>query len=467
MQDLHSRPYRRGTCPGVGSSMSTGDGLLSRVRVPGGRLQAKHLAFIATLAAQHGQAVLELTRRGNLQLRGLAPETDASVSAALIAQGLAVAPAEAEASRNTLSSPAADLDPYALADPWPLALALDKAMVKDTAFRALPTKFRLLLNGGGVAHLAAEDADIRADAIMSPNGLRYRLSVAGTAYSSKRLGLCAPEHTVKALLALTHHFIERNSALPTPGRRLLHVLGEVPLHEFQAVVAPWLQPSDTPFATNPSLGPDPGTVIGAQNGWFGAGVPFGELSAETAQALADLAETHAAGQLRLTPWRQILLPGAGAELAGALNSLGLITEPDDARLSATACPGAPACNSGSSSTRTDALGWARAVPALFDGELTIHISGCGKGCAHPLTNPLTLTARAGLYDLIVNDRADPAHEVNTVLTGLTPADVEARLQLLSRILHKARQADETLSQLIMRLDARLLRQALLADASVA
>ena len=445
--------------------MTTGDGLLSRVRVPGGRLEAEQLRLVATLAAQHGTPLLELTRRGNIQLRGLDHEADATVTAALVKRGLALAPAAAEASRNILCSPAADLDSLAITDCWPLAMALEASLIGDAYLWSLPSKFRLLLNGGGSAHLALEDADIRADADMSPEGIQYCLSVAGTAESSSLLGVCAPEHTVEAMLSLAHCFLKYKAALSSPARRLREVLEQIGVSTLRSVIAPWTRASSADFIS-PALPPQTAAILGCQLGWFGTAVPFGELSAEAAQALATLAEKYAAGQLRLTPWRQILLPGAGIEVASELNSLGFITEPNDVRLSATACPGAPACNSGSSSTRTDALGWAHAVPALFDGELTIHISGCGKGCAHPLVNPLTLTARDGLYDLIVNDRADPAHEENTLLTGLLPGDMEAKLQLLSSLLQKARQADETLAQLIHRLDARDLRQQLLADDAV-
>ncbi|MGO8013149.1 hypothetical protein ACC715_36775, partial [Rhizobium ruizarguesonis] len=45
-----------------------------------------------------------------------------------------------------------------------------------------------------------------------------------------------------------------------------------------------------------------------------------------------------------------------------------------------------------------------AAPALFDGSLTLHLSGCAKGCAH--SRPaLTLTGSAEGYVLILNGLA--------------------------------------------------------------
>ena len=51
--------------------MLTGDGLLARLRVAGGRLTPMQLGAIAALAREHGNGLLEITARGNLQVRGL------------------------------------------------------------------------------------------------------------------------------------------------------------------------------------------------------------------------------------------------------------------------------------------------------------------------------------------------------------------------------------------------------------
>jgi precorrin-3B synthase len=87
---------------------------------------------------------------------------------------------------------------------------------------------------------------------------------------------------------------------------------------------------------------------------------------------------------------------------------GFITDPADPRRSLAACPGAPACASGTVPARSDALRLAER------GITNIHVSGCAKGCAYPRPG-LTLVGRGGRYDIIRYGRAADAPS----FTGLT------------------------------------------------
>lgn len=454
MTEPATKQYLRGACPSAGAPMKTGDGLLSRVRVPGGRLDSTQLERLAGLAESWGQPLLELTSRGNIQLRGLTPEGDAALTAALVKLGLAVAPAEAEAARNVLSTPAADLDPQAICDPWPIAEELDRALIGDLQLWGLPAKFRLLVDGGGATQLAQQYADIRADAVLTPAGPGYRLALAGSAATAQPLGLCMPDQASTALLALVRCFLGLNRTLPDPAIRLATVLENVGSAAFREALSGLhleidsYTPADRPRSA----------ILGSQPGWFGCAVPFGQLSMGMARTLASLARERGNGQLRLTPWRQILLPGADAETVTPLRGLGLITGYGDPRLSVIACPGFPACQSGSTATRDQALAWARALPQLFDGELIVHVSGCGKGCARPMASPLTLTARNGCYDLILNDYPDPRHEASRLLSNLMPIAVLPHLRRLAEGLKAHRCSGESLAQVIERLGAVSIRQ---------
>ena len=49
-------PQIKGWCPGALRPMESGDGLVVRVRVPGGRLTAHQAQSLAALAATHGRA---------------------------------------------------------------------------------------------------------------------------------------------------------------------------------------------------------------------------------------------------------------------------------------------------------------------------------------------------------------------------------------------------------------------------
>lgn len=59
----------KGWCPGALRPMLSGDGLVVRVRPHGGRLAATQAAGIAELAARHGNGLIDVTSRANLQVR--------------------------------------------------------------------------------------------------------------------------------------------------------------------------------------------------------------------------------------------------------------------------------------------------------------------------------------------------------------------------------------------------------------
>jgi len=129
----------------------------------------------------------------------------------------------------------------------------------------------------------------------------------------------------------------------------------------------------------------PARPLGRHDNAFGLGVPFGRLDAAKLRLLADSAQ-----ELRLTPWRAILLVGGGPVE-------GFLHDNDDPLRGAAACPGAPSCHQGTVSTREIAVALAPVTP--------LHVSGCSKGCAHPGPSPVTLVGREGLYDIVFDGKA--------------------------------------------------------------
>ena len=61
----------KGWCPGALRPMPTGDGLLVRVRISAGRLSLDQAEALASCARDCGNGTIEVSSRGNLQLRGV------------------------------------------------------------------------------------------------------------------------------------------------------------------------------------------------------------------------------------------------------------------------------------------------------------------------------------------------------------------------------------------------------------
>ena len=141
----------RGACPSLAAPMQTGDGLL--LRAPAGWWSRAVVLGIADAALRFGNGVVEITARGNLQLRGLRADSAASCAETLLGLGIADAP-------PIFVSPLAGNDATALADPRDLAQALAKAWPDGLA-----PKVSVVVDGGGALHLDAMAADIRSRAV--------------------------------------------------------------------------------------------------------------------------------------------------------------------------------------------------------------------------------------------------------------------------------------------------------------
>jgi precorrin-3B synthase len=282
----------KGWCPGALRPMESGDGLLVRIKPWGGAFTLAQAAGLAELAARLGNGQIDLTRRANLQIRGLDEEALPELHQALDRLGLLDADAATEAARNVMVGPVAGPEVRAL------TVALTQAIVADRRLAALPAKFGWLVDGGGPLSIIGERADVAL--AVSADGVALRAKGAW-------LGVAAPDRAVKAALALA--------------------LGERPL-----------------LAAMTAVPVDGGRKLGMQSGFFGIGVPFGRLDAVQ---LAALSKTAGASEIRLSPWRALYIDAPVPDAA----ALGLIVDENDPLLRIEACPGAPACKSSSVAAR--------------------------------------------------------------------------------------------------------------------
>ena len=83
-----SEPATTDACPGALQVHQAADGALARIRLPGGMITAGQLTTLANAATEFGSGTLELTARGNVQLRGI---TDTTAVAEAIARRRAAA----------------------------------------------------------------------------------------------------------------------------------------------------------------------------------------------------------------------------------------------------------------------------------------------------------------------------------------------------------------------------------------
>jgi precorrin-3B synthase len=499
-------PLRRGACPALSAPMPTGDGLIARLTLTEA-ISPAVLAGLAEASLAHGNGLMEITQRGNLQFRGLTAE-----SAILLADAVNGLGIEVPTGLTVDVGPLAGIDPDELADPRLIAEAIRKGAA-SLADRLGP-KVSVVVDGRGKIVLDAVQADIRLEAVHEKV---WRLSVGG-----KALGFVAePAKAALDMLSLIAERGRQARGRDLEARALADQLASLLVDGKGEVPAP---------TAGSAIGVHD---LGKAGIALGLGVAFGQVPATALLQLAELAT----GAIRFAPGRCLLvlvlterearvivaeaeklgrfpaLPLSGEEWKGRREHLrtpsprlrgegkgeglgdgrrgrrkrgieaqrpspspspylspqagrgvadvvphpagelsqarqdipGLVTRPDDPRLFVVACAGSEGCASGHIPARAIAAELAGRAEALLDGSLTVHVSGCAKGCAHPAAAALTFVGDAEGAGLVVHGTASsrPAKH-------LAATEILAEAERLSKLVRKNRNVGETAAACLSR-----------------
>lgn len=349
-------------CPGALSTHQAADGALARVRLPGGLLTSVQLQVLAHCAAELGNGSIELTSRGNMQLRAV---TDTDKLARRLADiGLLPSPSH-ERVRNIVASPLSGRV-GGTSDVRSMIGSLDVAVCAELELSDLPGRVLFALDDGrGDVASLAPDFGVRA---LAPD--RYALLLAG-ADTGVRI---SEDNTVEVLVAAARHFVElrreewRLSELPDGPARVLARLG---LEPGGSTDVPGTSDSLPPIGWLPQRD---GRVA------LGAALALGVLDARSAEFLAAVDKP-----MVITPWRSLVLcdldEDAAESVVRVLAPMGFIFDENSPWIHASACTGSPGCDKSHADVRADVTA---AVDAgnISPGERQ-HWSGCERRCGRP------------------------------------------------------------------------------------
>lgn len=391
-------------CPGALHAVEAADGLLARIRIPGGLIDAGRLAALGRLARRCGSGIVEITSRANVQVRGLHPDRLDELAAGLTEAGLVRSVAH-DRVRNVVASPFAGIDPGERLDVRPLVRALDAGLIAEPRLAALPAKFAFVLDGGGRPFDPGR-ADLAATAVPAGDGRTLmHLSVGG-----RPTGLgCMPARAVAVLLRSAGIGLDLLAARAgdDPAPRL----SRIPDAVARIVAASGDDLARAPVPVLRSLGSPPlGTLAAVRPGRASVvpSVPLAYLTGAQADGIAALAQWFAA-DLRLAPWRGVVLGDVAAadvaEIGRALLRLGLRVDAADGYAGLAACAGTQGCRAALADVRGDAARLAeRIAEAERGGERRVFLAGCEKRCGMRGGADVALVADVLGYDV----RADGA-----------------------------------------------------------
>jgi precorrin-3B synthase len=414
---------RRSACPGLFRMAKARDGLICRVKLTFGNLSAEQAHVVADAAHRFGNGAVEITNRANLQIRGVRPDTENPLIAALLAAGLGPLTDRGDDVRNVMVSPIAGVVP-GLYDVRPLALQLLETLQTNASYQTLSPKFSVLVDGGESVAMAEHPHDIWLSAIDADSDHpRFAFGVAGTpptaAGDMPALGIVGSSQAMHLVTAILDVFISWNAANPAASR-VRHMIAAVGCETFISHLEARLN-----FSVRGEKADEWRRALPRVNGHLGllpeystnrrlAGAmpPLGRLDPDKLHALAALAAKNSHGKLRITPWQSILLPdvpdATASQTVQELEALGFATRPDNPLATMISCSGSAGCGSALGTTQADGL----KLGALLHGRaanLVVHLTGCTKSCASPSAKPVTLVAtEPGYYDIFLRATNGPS-----------------------------------------------------------
>jgi precorrin-3B synthase len=354
---------RPDACPGALTVHAAADGGLARIRIPGGFVSGAQLRVIADAAERFGTGVVELTSRGNVQVRGLGAGDVQPLGEMLAGAGLLPSPTH-ERARNVVASPLAGVDNDV--DLSALVADLDRGLCSRPGLARLPGRFLFAVDDGR-GDVAALGADVTA--VVDGRATRVEGTVA--------------DDPVAVLLAVAEAFLAERAETASQAWRV-DELGR------DAVLA---RAGHRPAPPTASVAPAPVGTVRQPDGRhaLAALAPLGRLDAAQVRAVADVAATRGA---RVTPWRSIVLPDL-ADVADATRRLAAIGLGVDSRsrwFGVSACTGRPGCAKALADVQADASAAAQRWPGSV-----VHWSGCERRCGRPRDAAVDVVATPAGY----------------------------------------------------------------------
>lgn len=436
-----SPSVRRGACPTVERPMQTGDGLLVRLRPAGGIFTPHQFRQLARAAERYGNGILEITARGSIQIRGLAADTVDPMATEIDAAGISVP-----------VGPVIELPPLHgsvsgdIADAAMMEQLVRTQLAELLRSAALAPKLSITIDGGGVFGLAAISADIRLVAVAP--GI-WMVAIAGDGHNSRPIAQGTADQAVDAV------------------GDVLRLLISMGLHRRCRDIDEKWRPSAHRMdalakAGLPSGRAAPMGLHTALDGSIAVGLKprFGQMRGADMVDFLNAVEGFGVRDIRPAPGRCFFLTGLTPQGASSVEKLarhhGLSAAAHDPSDHIVACAGAGGCASGFYATKALAETIATSSPALLDGTLSVHLSGCSKGCAHP-RQALTLAGTADGYNLVLDGRASDAADAQ-----IASGDIDSAIEKLAHLIKDEGHAGESAAACLKRLGkghvTRALRQ---------
>ena len=381
------------------------DFFMVRIKIPGNVLSSHQARAVARLSDDLANGFVDVTTRGNLQVRNLPPSAPVEVLKRLSECGLSSRGAGADNVRNVTASPLAGLDPSELIDTRGLARDMQFYINNHLEVFGLPRKFNISFDGGGTISNVSDTNDIAFIATRSNDqpdsgAVLFRVQLAGITghqrFAIESGIVVEPEHAVLLAGAMLAVFAQHGDRTNRNTARLCYLLDRIGLEEFLRLTElefgkSLSRVSASSLIARPAVSRRAHLGAHPQGGngrhYVGVLVTAGRLTTAQLRKLADAADRYGENELRLTVWQNVLIPSVRDEylhdLMAFLADEGLSCDASLVAGSMVACTGNTGCRFAESDTKGHAAQIAASIAGRFSfgDAVNIHLTGCPHSCA--------------------------------------------------------------------------------------
>lgn len=382
------------------------DAFMLRCRIPGCILTSSQLRGLSQMASEWGGGYADITTRGNIQIREIAPRHIVNVIVRLQELGLTSRGSGADNIRNITASPTSGFDVDEVFDVRPCAKAIHHYILNHRDLYSIPRKFNIAFDNGGSISVAADTNDIGFVAVRVPPGkvvepgVYFRVQLAGITghkqFAADAGILVKPNECVAVAAAMIRVFAENGDRTNRKKARLKYLIDRWGVEKFLEETQKKLAFPMVRFAVADCEARKPvirhahvGTYRQAQKGmnYIGVVIPVGRMKTQQMERLADVADQYGSGELRLTVFQNLLIPNVPDGYVDAarrtLTWAGIQTEATAVAGGLVACTGNTGCKFASTNTKGQAVELARYLEkrVQLDKPINIHLTGCPHSCA--------------------------------------------------------------------------------------
>lgn len=377
-----------------------------RARIPGCALSSAQLRGMSEISDDWGGGYLDVTTRGNLQIREIQPEDTVKILNKMVDIGLTSKGSGADNVRNITATPTTGFDKDELIDVMPYAKAMHHAILNNRDLYGMPRKFNISYDSGGAISVCADTNDIAFYAVTLKEatqdlkeGVYFRMQLCGITghkqFASDSGLLVTPSETTALASAILRVFIENGDRTNRKKARLKYLIDDWGIPKFLEEVQKKLVFPLRYVSGELCEKPRPkikhghiGTYKQADGkNYIGIVIPVGRMTTEIARNIAAIAEEFGEGDIRLTAWQNLLIPHIPdeklAEAQAAIRAAGLAYTSTTISGGLVACTGNTGCKFAAANTKGQAvlLGQYLEERVELDQPINIHLTGCHHSCA--------------------------------------------------------------------------------------